>query len=193
MSLKGMAIVTGLMVVAWTAPGLAAHARKHGSAANSQEAQFVKEAGHGGSAEVALGKLAVQKAENQQVKDFGQRMIDDHGKANEGLEHAARQQGLEVPQQPTKSQQDTYKRLSRLSGREFDKQYMRVMLTDHADDAAKFQHYTQTGPNDPVKDWASQTLGIINEHQEMARNTAHDLGIDTETKGPTDTKRPHEL
>jgi len=131
-------------------------------------------------------------AANSPHRRKGERNVD-HGKANEELQQAARQKGLEVPQTPTKSQQDTYKRLSRLSGREFDKQYMRTMLTDHAEDAAAFERFTQSGPNDPIKDWASRTLGIINEHQEMARNAARELGINTETKGPTDTKRPHEL
>ncbi len=39
---------------------------------------FVQKAAQGGVSEVEMGKLAQQKAENQQVKDFGARMVQDH-------------------------------------------------------------------------------------------------------------------
>ena len=41
------------------------------------------DAAHGNMAEVELGKLAVERGTNDAVKQFGQRMVDDHGKASE--------------------------------------------------------------------------------------------------------------
>jgi putative membrane protein len=53
------------------------------SALTSADRKFVMDAAHGNMAEVELGKLAVERGTNDAVKQFGQRMVDDHGKASE--------------------------------------------------------------------------------------------------------------
>ncbi len=58
---------------------------------------FVKKAAEGGLAEVELGKLATQKASSEEVKKFGQKMVDDHSKANEPLKQVAGSEGIELP------------------------------------------------------------------------------------------------
>ena len=61
------------------------------------DAKFVHEAAIGGMAEVSLGKLAAEKATNPDVKQFGQRMVDDHSKANDELKTYASQKGVTLP------------------------------------------------------------------------------------------------
>ena len=56
--------------------------------------KFVKDAASGGLMEVELGKIAVEKASNQGVKDYGRRMQEDHGKANEELKTLAANKGI---------------------------------------------------------------------------------------------------
>ena len=51
----------------------------------SADRKFLTEAAQGGLAEIELGKLAVEKASNPDVKAFGHHMMEDHGKANEEL------------------------------------------------------------------------------------------------------------
>jgi putative membrane protein len=53
------------------------------AASMTADQAFVKEAAIGGMAEVALGQLASTKATNDKVKAFAQRMVTDHGKAND--------------------------------------------------------------------------------------------------------------
>jgi putative membrane protein len=55
------------------------------------------DAAMGGMAEVQLGKLAAEKATNPDVKQFGQRMVDDHGKANDELKTAASKESIDLP------------------------------------------------------------------------------------------------
>src|SRR5438552_16844085 len=64
-------------------------ASKNSSGLTMADRHFIKEAADGGLAEVELGQLAVEKASSDEVKKFGQRMVDDHGKANEQLKQIA--------------------------------------------------------------------------------------------------------
>ena len=92
-----------------------------GAKMSMTDQKFVKEAAQGGMAEVELGQLAVQKASNQDVKKFGQRMVDDHGKANDKLKEIASIKGITLPASPDAKQKAMKERLSKLSGEQFDK------------------------------------------------------------------------
>lgn len=64
---------------------------------SAADKKFVRDAAQGGMAEVELGKLATEKASSDDVKKFGQRMVDDHSKANEELKQVANSEGVQLP------------------------------------------------------------------------------------------------
>ena len=64
-----------------------------GSVSASDE-KFVREAAQGGMAEIAFGELATEKASSDEVKKFGQRMVDDHSKAADDLKQIASSKGI---------------------------------------------------------------------------------------------------
>ena len=97
---------------------------------------FVKKAAEGGLAEVELGQLATQKASSEDVKKFGQRMVDDHSKANDQLKQVAAQEHIDLPTEPSAKDKATKARLEKLSGEQFDRAYMRDMVKDHRTDVA---------------------------------------------------------
>jgi putative membrane protein len=63
----------------------------------SDDRKFVMEAAHGGMMEVRMGRMAADKASNADVKAFGQRMVDDHSRANSELMALASQKGITLP------------------------------------------------------------------------------------------------
>jgi putative membrane protein len=63
----------------------------------SDDRKFIMEAAHGGMMEVQLGRMAADKATNADVKQFGQRMVDDHSRANSELMTLASQKGITLP------------------------------------------------------------------------------------------------
>ncbi|MPZ78791.1 MAG: DUF4142 domain-containing protein, partial [Deltaproteobacteria bacterium] len=93
--------------------------------------RFVKEAASGGMMEVQLGKVAVEKASNERVKEFGKRMQADHSKAAEQLKKIAASKGVELPKEPSGEHKRTLDRLTKLSGNEFDREYMEAMVEAH--------------------------------------------------------------
>jgi putative membrane protein len=131
---------------------------------------FLKEAAEGGLAEVELGQLAVEKSSNEDVKRFAQRMVEDHGKANEDLKQLATQKGVSLPSEPTAKQKAKKEQLSKLSGNEFDKAYMSDMLKDHKAYIAAFEKESDSGNDSDIKRFASQALPTLRAHLKQAES-----------------------
>ncbi|MFL6196267.1 MAG: DUF4142 domain-containing protein [Thermoanaerobaculia bacterium] len=143
---------------------------------SAQDQKFVREAAAGGMMEVMLGKVAVQKASSQDVKDFGQRMVDDHSKANQQLSSLASQKGLTLPTALPANMQKDMDKLSALSGAEFDRMYMGHMVKDHKKDVAEFEKEASKAADSSLKSFAQQTLPTLREHLTMAQTIAPKVG-----------------
>jgi len=135
----------------------------------SADASFMKQAADGGMAEVALGNLAVSKASSDDVKKFGQRMVDDHSKANDQLKQLAEQKHVTLPDKPSKSHQATEAKLSALSGDSFDRAYMAEMLKDHKKDVADFKKASRSAADPDLKNFATSTLPTLQDHLKQAQ------------------------
>jgi putative membrane protein len=141
--------------------------------------KFVKEAAIGGMAEVELGKLAQQKASSDAVKQFGQKMVNDHSKANEELKAAATKDGLELPTELDKKHQKLMDKLSKLSGPEFDKAYIKNMVKDHKKDVSEFQDEASKGTMPGIKEFAQKTLPTLEQHLQMVKDLNKSGGTTT--------------
>jgi putative membrane protein len=137
----------------------------------SGEERFMKEAASGGLMEVELGKIAAEKGSHQRVKEFGKRMQADHSKANAQLKKIASSKGVELPTEPSGEHKSTMDKLTKLSGAEFDREYMEAMVDDHKEDIEKFQTQADKGKDPELKKFASETLPILKKHLELAQST----------------------
>jgi putative membrane protein len=133
------------------------------------EKRFVKDALLGGLTKVELGKLAVDKASNDAVKQFGHKMIDDHSKANAELKEIATKEKMDVPDSLDSKHQSRVEKLSKLSGADFDKAYIKDQLKDHQQDVREFQQEAKSGTDPDVKSFASKTLPTLEEHLSMVK------------------------
>jgi putative membrane protein len=134
--------------------------------------RFLKKAAEGNEAEVELGKLAQEKSQDPKVKEFGQRMVTDHSKANEKLQSLASSKGVELPSEPGLMAKTEEKRLARLDGEKFDKAYMDYMVKEHTNDVKEFQKESESAKDPEVKSFASSTLLTLQEHLKQAQSIA---------------------
>lgn len=134
------------------------------------DTKFMKEAAEGGMAEVALGKLAVEKGSSSDVKKFGQRMVDDHSKANDELKQLASQKNIDLPQALSAKDKATKAMLEKLSGEQFDQAYMKDMVKDHKKDVADFRRESRSAQDPDVKKFAAQTLPTLEDHLKQAES-----------------------
>ncbi len=138
---------------------------------------FVSKAMQGSMAEVQLGQLTLEKSSNEQVKQFAQRMIDDHTKLNEQMKPVAQQLGVAVPDQVSKNDRKTVAKLQSLSGSAYDQAYIKDMVKDHKQDLTEFQMEASSGQDQTVRDAASQGSKIIAQHLQMAQQMAKDQNV----------------
>jgi putative membrane protein len=94
---------------------------------------FVKDIATASIAEVELGRMALDKAVNPDVKKFAQMMVDDHTKANEELTTLASQDNIPVPSGLDDKHNDLRDKLSKKSGPDFDRDYIDAMVDGHKD------------------------------------------------------------
>jgi putative membrane protein len=139
---------------------------------------WLMEAMSGNAAEVAAGTLAQERGSSQDVKQFGQRMVADHGKELDELAMLAKKYGVEPIREPIMPQQWTLlKNLMMHSGQDFDRFYMRTMVQEHRTDIHHYEMGVKEEPKD-IASHAAMTLPILREHLMMAEEIASKVGAD---------------
>src|SRR5439155_10805260 len=132
-------------------------------------------------------------------KDFGQRMVDDHSKANDELKTLAQNKNITLPTDLNAKDKALRTRLSKLSGAAFDRAYMQAMVSDHRMDANEFRQESKMGKDADIKAFASKTLPIDEDHLKLAQTTDKAVVGTTGTrnrkgtteKAPTSGKAPY--
>jgi putative membrane protein len=116
--------------------------------------------------EIQAGQLAAEKAQNSDVKSFGQEMVDDHSKTSDDLKELIKDENIkvEVPAKLDDDHQAKLDKLNGLSGNQFDKTYIQMQVKAHEKAVSLFEAYAAAGENDDLKDWAGDTLPKLKEH-----------------------------
>ena len=135
-----------------------------GIAVTSDEAKFATDAANGGMAEVALGKLASEKAVNPQVKEFAAMMVTDHTKANDELMAIAKTKNITLPTAPDADHQKLMADLSKKSGADFDKAYVDAMVDGHKKTVSLLEDGAKNCKDADLKAFAEKTLPAVKAH-----------------------------
>jgi putative membrane protein len=136
----------------------------------AKDESFLKDAAAGNMAEVAMGKVALDKSSNDDVKKFAQMMVDDHTKMESDVEAVAKATGVKLPDSPDKGAKKEVAKLQTLSGADFDKAYMAAMVKDHKKDLSDFKAEASSTQNGGVRDLATNGAKTIQTHLEAAQS-----------------------
>jgi putative membrane protein len=156
-------ILTPLLTLSLSQQARAADA----STVSAGDKMFVQKAAMGGMFEVESGKVAKDKATAQDVKDFGAKMVEDHGKANDELKGIATSKGLDVPTALDAKHQKMLDALNAASGKDFDALYLKDMQAGHKATDALMQKEASNGKDTDLKAFASKTDETVKMHISM--------------------------
>jgi putative membrane protein len=136
-------------------------------------------------AEVELGKLAADKSQSQDIKQFAQKMVNDHSQmGDKWFKPVAREIGVSEPKGPSKKDKKLIEKLQGLSGQQFDTEYIQAMVKDHKEDLKDFQNESEAAQDPNVKQIAEQGSKVISQHLQMIEQIAqnHNVPIDGKSK-----------
>ncbi len=146
---------------------------------NSTDQNFVTQAAQDGMGEVAIAKLAEQKATDPQVKNLAKKLLDDHNKADDQLKDIASKQNITLPSDMSQQDKDRVDRMSKLSGKQFDDAFLKEQVKDHQKDIRAFQNEANNGQDPQLKQWAQNNLSVLRDHLKMTQNLAKREGVTT--------------
>jgi putative membrane protein len=150
---------------------------------SQQDKIFLRKAAEGGIAEVKLGQLAAQKGSSDDVKAFGQRMVDDHTKLNLEIAQVADSMGVMLPKSMNKEDQAEYDKLNALSGDDFDIEYLTFMVKDHHKDLHEFRMEAASRTDPTLHNEVVKAQGVIHDHTVMVDKLARAKGIPVPAHG----------
>lgn len=138
-----------------------------GIAVDEADAKFTTQAAVGGMAEVELGKLALEKSSNPQVKEFATMMVKDHGMANTELMAIAKQKNITLPSTVDDEHKKKMDDLSKKSGADFDKAYVDAMVSGHKSTLKLMEDELRDAKDADLKAFATKTAPIVQSHLVM--------------------------
>jgi putative membrane protein len=170
-------VMIGAMALLAGGPALADHHGDTGHAGklSAQDHTFVDQAAQANHAEIALARLALQKSQSSDVKEFAQMIIDDHTKAGDQLQSITSKEDVALPQKLSAKDQAEYDRLTKLSGAAFDEEYLKSQKKMHDQAIGLFQKEARSGEQPQLKSFAEDTLPTLHKHEREAVEEQKDL------------------
>jgi putative membrane protein len=151
---------------------------------------FVREAAGVNLMEIRLGQLALSKASNGMVKQFGQRMVNDHTRLEQDLTSMVAANGIALNPALTSAQNDNINRLQNLSGAQFDQAYMSMMIQGHQTDVTQFDTQSRNADSPKVREFATRSLPVLQQHLSLAEQVGSQVNaVVTTTPKPGLGKR----
>jgi putative membrane protein len=150
-------------------PGAAGTSGTAAKDAGPLDRNFVNDMIADNYAELELARLAQTKATDRRVKEFAAVMIRDHQKTDAELKTVATQANVDTSDADMNEFKDAHDRLAKLSGGEFDREYIKQMVDDHENAVNEAEDKADGGGNDHIKQWAAKSLPTLKKHLEQAK------------------------
>lgn len=158
-----------------------------GGAMSTGSEAFIRKAAGDGEMEVEMGRVALSQASSPRVREFAQRMVDDHSRADTELAGLAQARNMSLPSAMDSRHMAKCNDMRSLSGQDFDRKYMSMMVHDHVKAINLFEDQANNGQDSDTREFARRTLPTLHQHLDMAKSICQNMGISSEAMMSTDT------
>jgi putative membrane protein len=134
---------------------------------SSRDHKYFTETAEGLMAEIQLGELAEKQAQDDRVKQFGKRMVEDHGKDLHQLKQLAAQKNVTLPDAPDREQRKEADKLGHLSGKAFDREYVKYEAKDHKNDVKEQGKEMKETADPDLKKFATAAYETVLAHRKI--------------------------
>jgi putative membrane protein len=119
--------------------------------------------------------LALQKSQDQNIRNFAQKMITDHTAAQETLMPIAQRHNIAIPAALSPEHQGMLDRLRTMNGAAFDTAYADEMVRDHAQDLKELNDQLTSGQSQVINVWVQNTRPVVIQHYQIAEQLKSEL------------------
>jgi putative membrane protein len=172
---------------------------KTSSAADEKmsDARLIAVLHHVNQDEIAAGKLAQQKGQSAEIKQYGRQLIDDHTKSDADVKAAAKKAGISMSESAlTKHDKEMMRvdknkmdQLKKLSGAEFDRTFAQVLAKDHDHMISMLRDHKDDLKSADLKQLVDNTLPVLERHKDMAEKAERNFQAKAGT-GTTQGRSP---
>jgi putative membrane protein len=146
--------------------GLAFSQLSHAANLSANDVKYLNKSAQGLMSELKLGNLAQQRGSDERVRNFGKQMVTDHGKDLQQLQQLAAQKKIQLPETMNDDQRKEAEKLSKLSGKEFDKEYLRYEAKDHSEDIKEQGKEMKKTLDPDLKKFSGAEYETVTQHKQ---------------------------
>jgi len=138
-------------------------------AVSPAEQDFMMKASQANLAEIDMARIALEKSDNSDVRDYANMIRSDHTSALEDLTDLMKDKNVSQPQTlPAETHQDI-DRMNNLTGPELDREFMNMMVSDHQKEVEMFRDQQAIAQSDDVKKYVEDILPKLEMHLDKAQ------------------------
>lgn len=138
--------------------------------AKEDDSEYLVAAAETDLAEIEIGKLAIAKGTDPEVKKFGQMLIDDHTKAAAAMKPVAEKRNISLPTSITEKGKEHYDDLNdEKAGKDFDSKFADMMVKGHEDAISKMEKASEKANDPEIRAWAGNMVPTLKGHLEHAK------------------------
>ncbi|MDE2400118.1 MAG: DUF4142 domain-containing protein [Burkholderiales bacterium] len=141
------------------------------AALSSVERNFVVRTAAAEQFELAVARLAADKAIDSAVKSYAAMLVNDHSPASQKLQQLASSHNLTLPSSLSADKQKELDSLTKASGADFDRRFMQTVgMKDQKEDVDLFEKTSREAKDPDVKEFVQMTLPTLRAHLSAAQN-----------------------
>jgi putative membrane protein len=138
---------------------------------SDSEKQLLQQVSDANKAEIEMGQLAQNNASSAKVKDFGQKLVDDHTQNQQQLQQIAQQKGVDLKSEEKPDEQASKNKFQGMKGAQFDKAFLQHERDDHAKLLQQLKQQQDQIQDPEVKSFISQTITAVQQHLDAAQGS----------------------
>lgn len=151
-------------------PNLTTLGEPPGGMATTGDGALMSDLGHANIDEIESAKLALAKSKNAQVREFAQKMLDEHSAAQAQLEALATAKGVKLPARTYLMQKSTTAMLKVLGGKTFDREYIKhAGVKAHKNTLVLLQRVSLEAVDPEFRTLGASMRPMIQQHLKMAQ------------------------
>jgi putative membrane protein len=156
------------------------------SGLDQTDQKFLNYAAEDNQAEIQLCLIAEKRAANPALRAFARLMVNDHAEIESRLAALGGELQVKMPDGIGEDGQQTLAKLNPLQGDEFERGFMQAQIKDHSEDIQKYSNEQNATRNQRIRQFATETIPILQQHLALAR--AVDAQVGNETSGKAKSK-----